>query len=179
MKEGELIEVGEEYNQFFHRIRGLKGFEYLDENSSPSVFPIEKFKKLLKSGEFVNLLTCQEIIDRVFGHFQWVIHEYVLEVIRINEFQDKPSRFKCLWLCSEGDTEMWKEECAEGYESNIIKVQAEGKIFKADASLLEIEDKPIKELVDNMRLYWEGAQTSSGRKEEILFEGKIKVLKIL
>jgi len=180
MEEGETISVGGEDNRFIQHLKTLEGFEFLDDAGHPAIHPMANILNELNSEGYKSDPEFPESMHRILGHYQDLTQELTLELIRIKNFITKPSRFKCLWLAvTYKSAKEWKIKCAGGYQSQILKVQAEGNIHRCEASHLDFKSKPLNVLMEKACLYWKGVEIGPLRQEEILFEGEAKVIEVL
>lgn len=108
-------------------------------------------------------------------YLKW-IREEIFEKIRLEIDPELPSRKKGIWLTTRNDLEKWWN-ILDSHKRRIYKVQIEkGKTFTTDEHYCELKNHSIEEFEINARKYWKGELTNEPIIE-ILFEGKLKVLK--
>lgn len=107
-----------------------------------------------------------------------LVREMEFENIRKNHFSNLPSRTRCIWLSDSLESaRYWRKRVAKDGQTQILRVQAEGKIFRTDGRHLAYDSHTITELRDAANLYWSGS-VHANPEPEILFEGKLTVLKV-
>ena len=102
--------------------------------------------------------------------------ETIFEEIRAENFAKLPSRKNCIWLCEEPSLYSWLEVLKEE-SSRIFELECTGEIHKADQFHLKTEVLPRKLIVEKAIKYWSGTNGENLTEQEILFEGKVKVLR--
>ncbi|WP_375586996.1 DUF2441 domain-containing protein [Flagellimonas aurea] len=108
-------------------------------------------------------------------YLKW-IREEIFEKIRLEINPNLPSRKKGIWLTNKKNLKKWWDILASN-KRKIYKVEIlTGKTFTTDEFYCELKNNSIEEFENNARQYWQGELTSNPI-EEILFEGKLKVLK--
>lgn len=109
------------------------------------------------------------------------IREVIVEMVRLQEYPDYPSRLSCLYATkSYEDALKWKE-IFDSYNRNvlqIVKLRVIGNSFLGDANLLPKEDGvPFSRKIDQAREYWKGNVNTE--LPELLVNGKIEVIEII
>jgi hypothetical protein len=175
---GHEVEVGAEINPYFAYFeRTQKTFPITLNSGQVIQPPAVKFLGLVALGE-VNSPNLPQIAFDVARHFVTLARELFWESVRLAEFPDRPSRQRCLWVCpSLENARDWlsRLEC-KNYQ--ILKVSVNGRLHTANELLLLGDSEPLEITRAKAREYWQGLQVEGG-SEEILFEGRMKVLEIL
>lgn len=109
------------------------------------------------------------------------IREVIVELIRLREFPEYPSRLSCLYAAkSYEDVLKWKE-LFDSYNRNIlqiVKLRVNGNYFEGDGNLLPKEDGvPFAQKIEQAREYWQG--NVKNELPELLINGKIEVVEII
>jgi hypothetical protein len=107
------------------------------------------------------------------------IRELVFEEMRAKEFHELPSRRSCIWLTSEQQVDFWLDRLNDG-KSNYYwtKLECEGIFHTGNQSYLNSDLFGYSEYCSNARAYWLGEHVDIEDNNEVIFEGKIKVLEI-
>ncbi|KAB8135773.1 DUF2441 domain-containing protein [Gracilibacillus oryzae] len=109
------------------------------------------------------------------------IREVIVEMVRLQEFPQYPSRLSCLFASKTyQDALKWKE-LFDSYNRKvlqIVKLQVKGSYFEGDANLLPKEDGiSFAQKMEQAKEYWKGNRESG--LLEVLVNGEIKVIEIL
>jgi hypothetical protein len=109
------------------------------------------------------------------------IREVIVEMVRLQEFPEYPSRLSCLYAAkSYEDVLKWKE-LFDSYNRNIlqiVKLRVNGNFFEGDGNLLPKEDGiPFSQKIEQAREYWQG--NVKNEFPELLINGKIEVVEII
>lgn len=110
-----------------------------------------------------------------------IIRELVLEIVKLNEFADYPSRLKCMYCVkTKEQAENWipilKRMNSKNPPLQIVKLKAKGKIFRGDGNLMIRNTRSLESKFELARKYWNNATKSDN--EEILFIGNAEVEEI-
>jgi len=114
--------------------------------------------------------------------------ELVFETVRKEKFPDLPSRRSCLFLTSKGYLKKWYDilinnDPKRERDINLYKLNVTGIMHKGDCRWFEeLDVEEHQKYVDNAHEYWSGnimRQSKLSFRQEILFEGKIKVIERL
>ncbi|KOP78597.1 hypothetical protein AMS59_12235 [Lysinibacillus sp. FJAT-14745] len=121
-----------------------------------------------------------EVAIKYVGQTIRAIREMVVEMIRLQEHPEYPSRLSCLYAAkSYEDALKWKE-IFDSYNRNvlqIVKLRVIGNYFEGDANLLPKEDGvPFSQKIEQAREYWKG--NVKNELTELLINGKIEVVEI-
>lgn len=125
---------------------------------------------------FKPLNTLKEAIDSL-GNTIKLNRELVFESIRKEFYPELPSRQKCIWLIpdNEKSLEFWKNTVYNRHR-RIFKVTVDGNVHRAAHKWLIGGTFSINEWNKLAHSYWKSED--SGRiDDEILFEGKIRIIK--
>lgn len=170
MKEGQLIDFsGDNHNRLYdfwmkreaRREDGADVFRVLSENDYSD------------AGKSV-------ICDYVFNQSR-AVRESICEWVRTAFFPDRPSRFRCLFVCqSTEEVYKWKEN----FESNgrkvlqVVELSSDGAVFTGDASLLpDVNGDSFDRKIEQAKRYWSGEL--GGEMTETLLGGRIRVERII
>ena len=109
------------------------------------------------------------------------IRETIMEMVRLQEYPDYPSRLSCLYAAkSYEDALKWKA-LFDSYNREvlqIVKLRVIGSSFEGDGNLLPKEDAiPFSQKVEQAREYWKG--NVNNELPELLINGEIEVVEII
>ncbi|MDN4608571.1 DUF2441 domain-containing protein [Sporosarcina highlanderae] len=107
--------------------------------------------------------------------------EVIVEMVRLEEFPQYPSRLSCLYAAkSYEDVLKWKQvfDSFNRKVLQIVKLNVTGSYFEGDGDLLPKEDGvPFSKKIEQAREYWNG--NINNTLPELLINGKIEVLEII
>ncbi len=122
-----------------------------------------------------------EVAMRYVSQTIRAIREVILEMVRLQEYPEYPSRLSCLYAAkSYEDALKWKEifDSFNREVLQIVKLRVNGRSFEGDGNLLPKEDGiPFSQKIDQAREYWHGNVTSD--IPELLVNGTIEVVEII
>ncbi|MDA2138304.1 DUF2441 domain-containing protein [Bacillus cereus group sp. Bc256] len=109
------------------------------------------------------------------------IRETIVEIVRLQEYPDYPSRLSCLYAAkSYEDALKWKA-LFDSYNREvlqIVRLRVIGSSFEGDGNLLPKEDAiPFSQKMEQAREYWKG--NVNNELPELLINGKIEVVEII
>ncbi|MDV5066103.1 MULTISPECIES: DUF2441 domain-containing protein [Bacillus] len=109
------------------------------------------------------------------------IRETIVEMVRLQEYPDYPSRLSCLYAAkSYEDALKWKA-LFDSYNREvlqIVKLRVIGSSFEGEGNLLPKEDAiPFSQKMEQAREYWKG--NVNNELPELLINGKIEVVEII
>ena len=109
------------------------------------------------------------------------IRETIVEMVRLQEYPDYPSRLSCLYAAkSYEDALKWKA-LFDSYNREvlqIVKLRVIGSSFEGDGNLLPKEDGiPFSQKIEQAREYWKG--NIRNELPELLINGEIEVVEII
>ena len=109
------------------------------------------------------------------------IRETIMEMVRLQEYPDYPSRLSCLYAAkSYEDALKWKA-LFDSYNREvlqIVKLRVIGSSFEGDGNLLPKEDAiPFSQKMEQAREYWKG--NVNNELPELLINGEIEVVEII
>lgn len=109
------------------------------------------------------------------------IRETIVEMVRLQEYPDYPSRLSCLYAAkSYEDALKWKA-LFDSYNREvlqIVKLRVIGSSFEGDGNLLPKEDAiPFSQKMEQAREYWKG--NVNNELPELLINGEIEVVEII
>lgn len=110
-------------------------------------------------------------------HFCKYTRELIWEAVRVEHYNNLPSRQKCLWLAhGEKNLEYWKKNLGLAVtDRNIFRVEIDGVTHEASDEHLMRDDIPYKEALTNAHRYWKG-EVSNSLAKETLFMGNMRLL---
>ncbi|MEF3354102.1 DUF2441 domain-containing protein [Paenibacillus sp. GYB006] len=122
-----------------------------------------------------------EVAISYVGQTIRAIREVIVEMVRLQEYPEYPSRLSCLYAAkSYEDALKWKD-IFDSYNRKVlqlVKLRVIGSIFEGDGNLLPKEDAvPFSVKIEQARTYWEG--NSEKELPELLINGKIEVVEII
>ncbi|PGK35565.1 hypothetical protein CN907_19735 [Bacillus anthracis] len=109
------------------------------------------------------------------------VRETIVEMIRLQEFPEYPSRLSCLYAAkSYEDALKWKA-LFDSYNREvlqIVKLRVIGSSFESDGNLLPKEDGiPFSQKIEQAREYWKG--NVNNELPELLINGEMEVVEII
>jgi hypothetical protein len=109
-------------------------------------------------------------------HSMNIIRELAFEAIRKEFYPELPSRQRCIWLTpnDELSLQFWKNKVS----GKIFRVETEGVIHRAPEKWMIMGTIPLNEINSLAHNYWKG-NDAGGFEDEILFEGKLKIVEEL
>lgn len=108
--------------------------------------------------------------------------ELLFELVRRDDFPDRPSRSRCVWFLEDSDEAQafWTSQgmLMQGRRV-VVDVEAiEGRLHRASAKWLNVPLRAsMQHHIEAARAYWRG-EDASGPSTEILFEGDWRVLRL-
>ena len=109
------------------------------------------------------------------------IREVIVEMVRLQEYPDYPSRLSCLFAAKSYEEVLKWKEIFESYNRKvlqIVKLHVIGDSFEGDGNLLPKEDgSPFSKKIEQAREYWKG--NVKNELPELLINGRIKVIEII
>lgn len=176
--------VGQAFNPFY------KDFNNFDFKNVP--FNISNLPCLIPqkvSVDVVQLLKeVQNGVHSIIREYSMYVRERLFDDVRLKVDPDAPSRLKCLWLIPidrllPQRMSYWNNEITSDTQNTakvIYKLSCTGNVFEADSSFIDLVSNAgrlgqVRELAER---YWSGERygTEQWEKQEVLFEGKVKVL---
>lgn len=122
-----------------------------------------------------------EIVIQYVDQTIRAIREVIVEMVRLQEFPEYPSRLSCLYAAnSYEDVLKWKElfDLYNRKVLQIVKFHVNGNFFEGDGNLLPKEDGiPFSRKIEQAREYWNGNVKTD--LPELLISGKIEVIEII
>jgi len=109
------------------------------------------------------------------------IREVIVEMVRLQEYPEYPSRLSCLYAAkSYEDALKWKG-IFDSYNREVlqlVKLRVVGSFFEGDGNLLPQEDGvPFSLKIEQARAYWKG--NVKNELPELLINGQIEVVEIV
>lgn len=122
-----------------------------------------------------------DVAKKYIGQTIRAVRETIVEMVRLQEFPQFPSRLSCLYAAQTYvDASKWKA-LFESYNRKvlqIVKLRVEGQTFLGDGNLLPKEDgAPFSQKIEQAREYWKG--NIKNELPEVLINGKIEVVEII
>lgn len=122
-----------------------------------------------------------EVAIRYVSQTIRAIREVIVEMVRVQEFPEYPSRLSCLYAAkSYEDALKWKAifDSFNRKVLQIVKLRVKGDYFEGDGNLLPKEDgAPFSRKIAQAREYWKGNRTNE--LPELLINGEIEVVEII
>ena len=187
-KEGDIIDFDGNQNYYWQGLSRKGDYIKLSGQEYPSNLVAEKALKVYKREEgppkemkdyhFHPLITLEQTFQSL-GNSLRLNRELIFEYVRNEFYPELPSRHSCIWLIP-NDTEsvdFWKQ-IIQGNTHKIFKVTVDGKIHRASQKWLIGGTISVHEWEKLAHRYWQGLESGS-LQDEILFEGKMKILKDL
>ncbi|WP_340003746.1 DUF2441 domain-containing protein [Paenibacillus sp. FSL K6-0276] len=174
----------------------LRQVIYFDDNQKNTLyhFFFEKERLNSKGEDFIQILYGHytdeglkmnkenaEISISYVGQTIRAIREVIVEMVRLQEYPEYPSRLSCLYAAkSYEDALKWKD-IFDSYNRKVlqlVKLRVVGSFFEGDGNLLPKEDGvPFSLKIEQARAYWKG--NVKNELPELLINGKIEVVEIL
>ncbi|MFJ7972592.1 DUF2441 domain-containing protein [Psychrobacillus sp. NPDC096389] len=159
------------YHFFFEReqlnVKGEDFFQILQENYS-------------NEGLYLNKENADVAINYTSQTIR-AIREVIVEMVRLQEYPQYPSRLSCLYTTKTYEDVMKWKELFDSYNREIlqiVKLRVHGKSFEGDGNLLPKEDGvPFSRKIEQAREYWEGNVKND--LSELLIDGKVEVVEIV
>lgn len=122
-----------------------------------------------------------EVAISYVGQTIRAIREVIVEMVRLQEYPEYPSRLSCLYAAkSYEDALKWKD-IFDSYNRKVlqlVKLRVVGSFFEGDGNLLPKEDGvPFSLKIEQARAYWK--RNVKNELPELLINGKIEVVEIL
>ena len=109
------------------------------------------------------------------------IREMIVEMVRLQEYPEYPSRLSCLYAAKTYEEALkWKELFAfyKRKVLQIVKLKVSGNCFEGDGNVLPKEDgAPFSKKFEQAREYWKG--NVHNELPELLINGRIEVVEIV
>lgn len=109
------------------------------------------------------------------------IREVIVEMVRLQEYPQYPSRLSCLYATrSYEDALEWKKIFDSYYRNvlQLVKLRVIGSYFEGDGELLPKEDgASFSVKIEQAREYWRG--NVKNKLPELLINGRIEVVEIV
>ncbi|MFJ8238846.1 DUF2441 domain-containing protein [Bacillus tropicus] len=109
------------------------------------------------------------------------IRETIVEMIRLQEYPDYPSRLSCLYAAKTYEDALKWKALFDSYNREvlqIVKLRVIGSSFEGDGNLLPKEDAiPFSQKMEQAREYWKG--NVNNELPELLINGEIEVVEII
>jgi hypothetical protein len=109
------------------------------------------------------------------------VREVILEMVRLQDFPQRPSRLSCLYGARTVDEALrWKDifESHNRKALQIARLTFDGNYFEGDGdSLPSLGGEPFSVKIQQAQVYWRGNTGSALR--EILVDGNIRVIEIV
>ncbi|KPB06274.1 DUF2441 domain-containing protein [Bacillus sp. CHD6a] len=109
------------------------------------------------------------------------IREVVVEMVRLEEYPEYPSRLSCLYATKSYEEALKWKDIFESYNRKvlqIVKLKVIGNSYEGDGNKLPKEDgAPIANKIKQAREYWSSNVNSD--LTELLINGKIEVVEII
>lgn len=118
---------------------------------------------------------------KYFDHTVRAIRETIVEMVRLQEYPEYPSRLSCLYATKSYEEALkWKElfDSHNREVLQIIRLKVKGMSFEGDGALLPKEDGgSFSQKIEQAREYWKG--NVRNQLPELLIDGIIEVVEII
>lgn len=122
-----------------------------------------------------------DIAMKYVGQTTRAVREVIMEMVRLKEYPQYPSRLSCLYAAKTYDDALkWKQifDSFNRQVLQIVKLKVDGNYFEGDGDLLPKEDAiSFAKKIEQARNYWNGNR--SNKLPELLINGKIEVTEII
>jgi hypothetical protein len=122
-----------------------------------------------------------DVAIKYLGQTTRAIREVIVEMVRLKEYPQYPSRLSCLYAAKTyEDVLKWKQifDSFKRKVLQIVKLKVVGNYFEGDGDLLPKEDGiSFSKKIGQAREYWNG--NISNQLPELLINGKIEVAEII
>ena len=109
------------------------------------------------------------------------IREVIVEMVRLQEFPDYPSRLSCLYAAKSYEDALKWNAIFDTFNRDvlqIVKLKVRGNYFEGDGNLLPKEDgASFSQKFKEAREYWKG--NVSNDLPELLINGRVEVIEII
>ncbi|PFR51358.1 DUF2441 domain-containing protein [Bacillus cereus] len=109
------------------------------------------------------------------------IRETIVEMVRLQEYPDYPSRLSCLYAAKTYEDALKWKALFDSYNREvlqIVKLRVIGSSFEGDGNLLPKEDAiPFSQKMEQAREYWKG--NVNNELPELHINGEIEVVEII
>ncbi|WP_027626267.1 DUF2441 domain-containing protein [Clostridium lundense] len=176
-KANSVIYWGQKELNNFNKFYNNHGFTTNLTNGMGYLYGRKALRNFLKQPESFQIQNYREIIQQalIIIKEQCIFtRETIFEEVRGNYFPSLPSRKTCLWVCTKDSLPYWWS--ALNGTKKIFKLELTGIMHKADEKYLICDTLSHDEIRANAFNYWTGSDGLNPKKEELLFEGVIKVL---
>ncbi|WP_143155626.1 DUF2441 domain-containing protein [Ornithinibacillus halophilus] len=168
-------------------------FDKHQKNTLSSFF-LEKEQLNLKGEDFIQILYGSytedglvmnkedaDVAIRYVSQTIRAIREVIVEMVRLQEYPEYPSRLSCLYAAKNYEDALKWKDLFESYNRKvlqIVKLQVNGNYFEGDGDLLPKEDGvPFSKKIEQAKEYWKG--NINNNLPELLVNGKIIVVDII
>ena len=119
------------------------------------------------------------LIKNYIKNSQIDIRELILEEVRCKCFDDKPSRYSCMWLTDESSLDSWYKLLLNKNEYQLFEMEVDGNIYVSTNELLPVcfhsYNLMYKEAYDYWNVNYNDIKNRSDK--EYLLEGSAKILR--
>lgn len=109
------------------------------------------------------------------------IREVIVEMVRLQEYPQYPSRLSCLYATKSYEDALEWKRIFDSYHRKVlqlVKLRVIGSYFEGDGELLPKEDgASFSVKIEQAREYWKG--NIKNELPELLINGKIEVIEIV
>ncbi|HDX9630832.1 TPA: DUF2441 domain-containing protein [Bacillus cereus] len=121
------------------------------------------------------------VVMNYMGQTIRAIRETIVEMVRLQEFPEYPSRLSCLYAAKSYEVALKWKALFDSYNREvlqIVKLRVIGSYFEGDGNLLPKEDGiPFSQKIEQAREYWKGNIRNG--LPELLINGDIEVVEII
>ena len=118
-------------------------------------------------------------VHDIIANMEIDFRELILEEVRRSNFNDRPSRYSCMWLTDLESLPYWEKEIVSDNGIKIFEVDVDGNLFVSTDTLLPYGYKKKEHIYEEAFKYWNPKEEDlkDAKDKEYLFEGRVKVLK--
>lgn len=122
-----------------------------------------------------------DVAMKYIGQTTRAVREVIVEMVRLKEFPQYPSRLSCLYATKTYEDALKWKQLFDSFNRNvlqIVKLKVNGSYFEGDGDLLPKEDGiSFSKKIEQARKYWNG--NINNELPELLINGKIEVIEII
>jgi len=188
-KQGDEFILGEDYNPNFKGLMNKGQISQIGKQQIPTNIVVNEMNQFLSTNQDSELLgddyhydvkqTLNEAIE-VMNRGLILNRELIFEQIRLEQFPDKPSRQKCMWVFpQERETLQLRMSQLKTPNAKIYELNLTGKIHRSDYQRLELISISPAMIAQSAIAYWNGTGGNNAPTDEVIFEGKCQIAKVI
>lgn len=112
--------------------------------------------------------------------YQFWMQEMLIEKIRTEQFSNRPSRFKAMWVIPNQKEAMtfWLPKL-KAPNAKIMKLELNGQLHRSPQNLIQTQAGSANAKERNAYAYWLGNNGQERFDDECIFQGFIRVMEII